>query len=142
MKRAVSALLFTLPSLACAEGTPNQEFSFFSSFIQMIAALSIVVGLILLTRHFSGKLAGVGASGRQASRHIRLVETRYIAPKKALILIEVGGEFLLLASAENQLTLLKKVDVIEEIDVPEEAGSKRTEFFELFRSKVAGKRRG
>jgi flagellar protein FliO/FliZ len=108
----------------------------------MIAALSIVVGLILLTRHFSGKFTGGGVSGRQPSRHIRLVETRYIAPKKAIILIEVGGEFLLLASAENQLSLLKKVDIIEEIDVHEESGSKRSDFFEMFRSKVAGKWRG
>ena len=141
MKRAVPALLLILPSLACAEGNSNQEFSFFSSFIQMIAALSIVVGLILLARHFSGKLMGGGAPAGLNARHIRLVETRYIAPKKAIILIEVGGEFLLLASAENQLTLLKKVNIIEEIEVFEESGSTRPSFFEIFR-RYAGKWRG
>lgn len=141
MKGAFAALLLILPTLACAEEAPNQEFSFISSFIQMIAALSIVVGLILLARHFSAKLMGGAAPARQNSRHIRLVETRYIAPKKAIILIEVGGEFLLLGSAENQLTLLKKVDIIEEIDVLEETGGTRSNFFEKFR-RYAGKGRG
>jgi flagellar protein FliO/FliZ len=141
VKGAVFALLIILPSRACAEGTPNQEFSFISSFIQMIAALSIVVGLILLAKYFSGKFMGAGAPSRLASCHIRLVETRYIAPKKAIILIEVGGEFLLLASAENQLTLLKKVNVIEEINVFKETGSTRSDFYEKFRA-YAGKWRG
>ena len=141
MKRAVLVLLLILPSRVYAEGTPSQEFSFFSSFIQMIAALSIVVGLILLAKYFSGKFMGMGSPVRQGSRHIRIVETRYIAPKKAIILIEVGGEFLLLASAENQLSLLKKVDIIEEIDVFEEVGSQRSNMAETFR-KYAGKWRG
>jgi len=141
VKGAVSALLLTLPSLACAEGTPNQEFSFFSSFIQMIAALSIVVGLILLAKYFTDKFMGSAISGRQNSRHIRLVETRYIAPKKAVILVEVGGEFLLLASSENQLSLLKKVELAEDIVVPVDAGSARPDFREMLRT-FAGKRRG
>ncbi len=141
MKGALAALLLILPSLACAEETPNQEFSFLSSFLQMIAALSIVVGLILLARHFTGRFMGASVPSRPGSRHIRLVETRYIAPKKAIILIEVGGEFLLLASSESQLTLLKKVDIIEEIDVFEESGSPRSDFLEKLRT-YAGKWRG
>jgi len=139
--RAVSALLFLFPSLACAEGTPGQEFSFLSSFLQMIAALAIVVGLILVTRHFSDKLLGSGTMTRVASRHIRLLETRPIAPKKSLILIEVGGEYLLLANTENRLSLLKKVDLIEEIEVLEETGSGPESMSGLFR-RFAGRRKG
>jgi flagellar protein FliO/FliZ len=130
-----------LPSLACAEGTSGQEFSFFSSFVQMIAALSVVIGLILVTRHFSDRFLGGGTAPRFASRHIRLLETRPIAPKKSLVLIEVGGEYLLLANTENRLTLLKKVDLIEEIEVIEEAAGERLARFGLFR-RYAEKRRG
>ena len=111
MRGAVAILLLCLPTLAYAEDTIRQDYSFFSSFLQMIAALAIVVGLILLTRHFSGKLLGAPAATRFASKHIRLVETRYIAPKKTLILVEVGGEYLLLASSEDSLTLIKQVDM-------------------------------
>lgn len=133
MKGAVSVLLFMLPALACAEGSTAREFSFFSSFIQMIAALSIVIGLILVTRHFSDRFLGVGIAARFPSRHIRLLETRPIAPKKSLVLIEVGGEYLLLANTENSLTLLKQVDLIEEIEVMEDTASERPGRFGLLR---------
>jgi flagellar protein FliO/FliZ len=133
-------LLLTLPTLACAEGTTSQNFSFFSSFIQMIAALAIVVGLILLIRHFSSKFLGGPTPARFASKHIRLVETRYIAPKKALILIEIDGEYILLASSEDNLTFVKQVDIIEDIEVVEEAGNIRDKLNGLFRRGAGGKK--
>lgn len=132
MKGAVSVLLLLLPTLACAEGIPGQEFSFFSSLLQMFAALAIVIGLILISRHFSGKLIKGLPSGRFVSKHIRLVETRYIGPKKSLILIEVGGEYLLLSSSGDNLTLVKQIDMLEEIEIVEEPAAGRNKFLRLF----------
>lgn len=132
MKGAVSVLLLFLPSLACAEGNTNQEFSFLSSLLQMFAALAIVVGLILITRHFSGKLLKGLPTSRFVSKHIRLIETRYIAPKKSLLLVEVGGEYLLLSSSGDNLTLVKQIDMLEEIEIVEDSGDIRRGFFGLF----------
>lgn len=121
MKGAASALLLFLPSIASAAESTGQEFSFLASFLQMIAALAIVVGLILITWHFSSKLMKGLPIGRQLlSKNIRLVETRYLGPKKALILVEVGGEYLLLSSSDSGLTLIKQIDMLEEIEVIEE----------------------
>lgn len=121
MKGAVSALFLFLPSLVLAADTAGQEFSFLASFVQMIAALALVVGLILVTWHFSGKLMrGLPVGQQLISRHIRLVETRYLGPKKSLLLVEVGGEYLLLASSDSGLTLIKQIDMLEEIEVIEE----------------------
>jgi flagellar protein FliO/FliZ len=141
VKGAAAALILCLPTLAHAEGTSIQDYSFFSSFLQMIAALAIVVGLILLTRHFSGKFMGGVSTARFVSKHIRMVETRFIAPKKSLLLIEVGGEYLLLASTEDSITLVKKVNIIEDIEVLEENGIVSRGLAGLFR-KSAGKQRG
>jgi len=132
VKGAVSVLLLLLPSIACAEGNTSQEFSFLSSLLQMFAALAIVIGLILITRHFSGKLFKGIPTGRFVSKHIRLVETRYIAPKKSLILIEIGGEYLLLSNSGDNLTLIKQIDMLEEIEVLEEADTERSGFFRWF----------
>ncbi|HEY4743115.1 MAG TPA: flagellar biosynthetic protein FliO [Desulfuromonadaceae bacterium] len=126
MKRAAAALvLLCLPSPACAEGTASPDYSFLSSFLQMIAALAIVVGLILLTRHFSGKFIGTPPASRLTSKHIRVVETRYLAPKKALVLVEVGGAYLLLASSEDNLTLVKQVNILEDIEILDSPGRVR-----------------
>lgn len=121
MKGAASALIILLPSIVSAADSSGQNFSFLASFLQMIAALALVVGLILITWHFSGKLMKGLPVGRQLlSKHIRLVETRYLGPKKALLLVEVGGEYLLLSSSEAGLTLIKQIDMLEEIEIIEE----------------------
>jgi len=121
VKGAVSALLLFLPSLASATDSAGQEFSFLASFVQMMAALALVVGLILVTWHFSGKLMrGLPVGQQLISKHIRLVETRYLGPKKALLLVEVGGEYLLLSSSDSGLSLIKQIDMLEEIEVIEE----------------------
>jgi flagellar protein FliO/FliZ len=140
VKGAVIALLLILPTSACAESPASQGFSFFSSLIQMVAALSLVIGLILLTRHFAAKLGG-GAAPRLASKHIRVLETRYLSPKKSLVLIEVGGEYLLLASTDDGISLIRQVNVIEEIEVLEEAGEGRSGVRDWLR-RSAMKRKG
>ena len=132
MKGAVGALFLFLPSLACAEGTTNQEFSFFSSLLQMFAALAVVIGLILVTRHFSGKLFKALPAGRFVSKHIRLIETRYISPKKSLLLIEVGGEYLLLSSSGDNLTLIKQIDMLEDIEIVEEPTGEQSWLARMF----------
>jgi flagellar protein FliO/FliZ len=121
VKRAVSALLVIIPSVVSAAESSVPEFSFLASFLQMIAALALVVGLILVTWHFSGKLMKGLPMGQQLlSKHIRLVETRYFGPKKALLLVEVGGEYLLLSSSESGLALVKQIDMLEEVEIIEE----------------------
>jgi flagellar protein FliO/FliZ len=88
----------------------------------MIAALAIVIGLILVTWHFSGKLMrGLPGAHHLSSKHIRLVETRYLGPKRALLLVEVGGEYFLLSSSDNRLSLIKQIDMLEDIEVIEES---------------------
>lgn len=127
MKGAASALLLFLPSMAFAADSSGQEFSFLASFLQMIAALALVVGLILITWHFSGKLMkGLPVGQQLLSKHIRLIETRYFGPKKALLLIEVGGEYLLLSSSDTGLKLIKQIDMLEEIEVIEEKSEQRS----------------
>lgn len=141
MKGAAAALLFFyLSSPACAEGTASPDYSFFSSFLQMIAALAIVVGLILLTRHFSGKFIGTAPAARLTSKYIRLVETRYVAPKKALILVEVGGTYLLLASSEDSLTLVKQVDILEDIEILKSPDTDRGGLAGLLRRGMRGQK--
>jgi len=121
VKVAASALLFILPTIASAAEGSGQEFSFLASFMQMIAALALVVGLILITWHFSGKLMrGLPVGHQLLSKHIRLIETRYLGPKKALMLVEVSGEYLLLSSSDTGLAFIKQIDMLEEIEVIEE----------------------
>ncbi len=121
MKLAVSALLLIFPSILSAAEGSLPEFNFMASFLQMIAALALVVGLILVTWYFSGKLMkGLPIGQQHLSKRIRLLETRYFGPKKALHLIEVGGEYLLLSSSDSGLVLIKQIDMLEDVEIIEE----------------------
>lgn len=124
MNGALTALFVVVPAIACAADGGGEQFSFLSSFLQMMAALAIVVGLILLTWYFSGRLMkGLPGGQSFSAKHIRIVESRYIGPKKALLLVEVSGEYLLLASCDNQLSLVKQIDMLEDIEIIEEAAT-------------------
>lgn len=114
-------MLLAVPAAAWAEGGAVGEFSFLSSLLQMVAALSIVIGLILVAWYIMNRIGGGFVAGRFPSRQIRIVETRQIAPKKALFLVEVGGEYLLLSGTEEGVQLIKQIEMLEEIEVVDDA---------------------
>jgi flagellar protein FliO/FliZ len=110
-----------LPGVAyAAEGTGTTSFSFVSGFFQMVASLSIVVGLIFLAYYLTNRFLKGNLVNKSVPRYIRVVESRFLAPKKSLMLVEVGGEYLLLGSTDAGLSLLKQVDMLETIEVVEE----------------------
>lgn len=119
---AGAALLLGTPVAALAADAANVGYSLMGSLLQMVAALSVVVGLILLFSHVAKRWLNTTTIAPGGNRYIRIVETRFLAPKKSLMLVEVGGEYLLLANAGDQLQLIKQVDMLEEIEVLEVAG--------------------
>jgi len=110
-----------LPGTAfAAEGTSTSGFSFVSGFFQMVASLSIVVGMIYLAYYLANRFLKGNLMKKSVPRYIRVVESRFLAPKKSLMLVEVGGEYLLLGSSDSGISLLKQVDMLETIEVVEE----------------------
>lgn len=122
-ERAALWTMLFIPTAAFAGDVPATQtggFSILSSFLQMIASLAIIIGTILLIKYVLSRVSIGGIGGANRSGHIRIIETRFLAPKKSLILIEVGGEYVLLSNAGETLTLIKQIDMLEEIEVIEE----------------------
>jgi len=115
----LTLLLLSLPLSAMAAGENEAGYSFAASLAQMFGALAVVLGLIYLVAYLSRRWlkGGVGIMGRKS--YIRVVETRHMAPKKSLILVEVGGEYLLLSNGSEGISLVKQIDMLEEIEVLE-----------------------
>lgn len=111
------ALLLPVVSSGAERQTQAGEFSFLSSFLQMAAALLLVIGLILLAYYLSTRLMRKMPVLTPGNRQIRVVEVRPMGPRKALVLVEVGGEYLLLSSSGEQLSLIKKINMLEEIEI-------------------------
>ncbi|GAM09686.1 flagellar biosynthesis protein, FliO [Geobacter sp. OR-1] len=103
---------------ALAQGqSPLEGPSLLWSMLQTIAALAVVVGLILLFYYVSNRWLRAGLATGNQQKYIRVIETRFLAPKKSLVLVEVGGEYLLLSSSGDGLQFIKQVDMLEEIEV-------------------------
>jgi len=86
---------------------------------QMVGSLVLVVGIILILYYLAGRFMKVPQGG---ARYIRVVETRHLAPKKSLVLVEVGGEYLLLSNSGEGVNFIKQVEMLEEIEVVDERG--------------------
>lgn len=119
MKRLAPIIpaLVLSPATALAarqEGGPE----LLGSLAQMVGSLILVIGIILILYYLAGRLMKVPQGG--GARYIRVVETRHLAPKKSLVLVEVGGEYLLLSSSGEGLSLVKQVEMLEEIEVVDE----------------------
>jgi len=122
LKVIFCAVALTFPAIATgAEGLPSSGgMSLFSSLLQMSLALLVVVGLILVVYYGTTRLMKSVPAFGQVGRLIRVLEVRGLGPRKALVLVEVGGEYLLLSSTDSQLRLIKKIDMLEEIEVLED----------------------
>lgn len=118
MRRVViTTLVVAVPQSALAAGSGG--FDFVTSLAQMLGALAVVLGLIYLLSYVSRRWfkGGIGRTRRQS--YIRVVETHHLAPKKSLMLVEVGGEYLLLSNGADGTHLIKQIDMLEEIEVVE-----------------------
>jgi len=135
---ALTALLLAVPMTAAAAGGGEGGFSFASSLAQMLGSLAVVVGLIYLITHLSRRWlkGGPGHMGRQS--YIRIVETRHMAPKKSLLLVEVAGEYLLLSNCSEGISLIKQIDMLEEIEVIEVSGGSEAGVKGRFQDKLEG----
>ena len=111
-------VIVLLPAGAGAAGGGGPELA--TSIAQMIGSLILVIGIILIIYYLAARFMKLPQGG--AFRYIRVVETRHLAPKKSLVLVEVGGEYLLLSNSGEGVHFIKQVEMLEEIEVVDERG--------------------
>ncbi|GFO58577.1 flagellar protein [Geomonas silvestris] len=92
------------------------------SFARMLGSLVLVIGIILILYYLAGRYLKLPQGGGTPFSYIRVVETRHLAPKKSLMLVEVGGEYLLLSNTGEGINLIKQVEMLEEIEIVDERG--------------------
>jgi flagellar protein FliO/FliZ len=119
MRRLALTIAATLAAPAgalAAESGPGLA----GSLVQMVGSLVLVIGIILILYYLAGRFLKLSRPQGGAG-YIRVVETRHLAPKKSLMLVEVAGEYLLLSNSGESVTLIKQVEMLEEIEVVDEA---------------------
>jgi flagellar protein FliO/FliZ len=126
MRTFAVAIYLCAPAIACAAGGKSGEGeSMTAAVFQMMASLALVLGIIYLLYYvFNRWFKGIGV-GKTRSGHIRVVETRYLAPKRSLMIVEVGGEYLLLGNGSEGVQLIKKLENGDELNALDAASPPR-----------------
>lgn len=109
MTRAFLTLLLLLPSLGQAADEAGGDPV--AATFKVIAGLVLVLGLVLLLYALARRGFG-GFAGQRAGR-IKVVETRSLGPKRALYLVEVKGQELLLGVGSERIELLSNLGPAE-----------------------------
>jgi flagellar biogenesis protein FliO len=97
--------------MALPEETPNPSPGIFATFIRLILALALTVGLILVTvwgLKIVWEKRGLTNNADEA-KPIKVLTSTYLAPRKAIHLVEVGSRILVLGVGNDEIT---RLDVI------------------------------
>lgn len=84
-----------------------------SSFVKLFAGLAVVLGVMLIVYRFAKERLNKSNAFSGKGKLINVIATQYLAPKKAVMLIEVAGERLVVGVGE-EINLLARIEDISE----------------------------
>lgn len=86
------------------------EISLVSSFLKMIFALAIVLGLLIGVMYFVKRF--MQQTGPASDNHalINVISSKYLGPKSSIILVEIMDKILVIGISGQQMTTLASID--------------------------------
>lgn len=85
------------------------EISLIASFLKMIFALAVVLGLLIGVMYFV-KAFMQQTNSVSDGQLINIISSKYLGPKNRIILIEVLGQLLVVGISNQQMTTLSAID--------------------------------
>ncbi len=79
------------------------------SFIKMISALAVILGLLVGSLYFFKRFMRTGGPGTDQGELIRIVATRYLGPKSSVMVMDIAGQIVAVGVSGNQMTLLTPI---------------------------------
>jgi flagellar biogenesis protein FliO len=104
--------------LALPEETPNPSPSLFVTLVRLLVALIVIIGLIVLTV-WGLKLVLEKKGWNQFTEEgkpLKVLTSTYIAPRKAIYLIEVGNRILVVGVGSEEMNCLDVIQDTEEVN--------------------------
>ena len=94
---------------------------------KMISALAITLGVMIIAVYGFKKAINKSTGGITDGESIKVLATRYLGPKKSIVLIDVLGKILLIGIASGNISLLTEINDSDLIEQIRPAGSKKGE---------------
>jgi len=109
--------------LALPEEAPNPSPGFFSTLARILLALTLIVGLIILTVwgvKFAWEKQGWG-NLNEAGKPMKVLTSTYLGPRKTIHLIEVGKRLLVVGVGKDEINRLDVITDPEEVETLRQA---------------------
>ena len=87
-----------------------ETISLFSSFLKMIFALAIVLGLLIGGMYFVKRFLQQASPSANNQALINIISTKYLGPKSSIILVEVLDQIIVVGISGQQMTTLACID--------------------------------
>jgi flagellar biosynthetic protein FliO len=87
-----------------------ENISLVSSFLKMIFALAIVLGLLIGVMYFIKTFMQRSAPSADNQALINVLSSRYLGPKSSIILVEVMDQVIVVGISGQQMTPLARID--------------------------------
>lgn len=87
-----------------------ENISLWSSFLKMIFALAIVLGLLIGVMYFIKNFMQRTAPSTDNQAIINILSSRYLGPKSSIILVEVMEQVIVVGISGQQMTPLAHID--------------------------------
>lgn len=109
--------------LALPEESPNPSPGFFPTLFRLILALALIVGLIIAVVWFLKTVwEKWGWNNRtEEGKPIRVLTSSYLAPRKAIHLVEVGNRILIVGTGNDEMSCLDVIVDPNEVETLRQA---------------------
>jgi flagellar biosynthetic protein FliO len=84
--------------------------SLVSSFLKMIFALAIVLGLLIGVMYFVRRFMRETTPGKDNQALINIISSKYLGPKSSILLVEVLDQIIVVGISNQQMTTLACID--------------------------------
>lgn len=88
----------------------------FWSFIKMISALAVILGLMIGALYFFKRFLKNTGTGMDRGELIRVIASRHLGPKSNIMLLDIAGRVVAVGLAGNRMTLLATITEPEALD--------------------------
>ena len=118
MGHSNTSLLFAKDPNFCTR--PTEKLETRELFFKMMLSVLLVVGLGAGAIYFSKKL--LPRITNLPGKKVRIVETVHLGPRKAVHLLQIGNQQILIGSTNEGITKLADIDTLSQIGPPETSG--------------------
>ena len=115
---ALSSVL--APDLALAQET---DYGLTAAAVRMVGVLALILVLLIGGFYLMRRLMPSRIRGRLAGKGIKVLSQHALGPKRALTVVEVFGQVLLLGVTDQNISLLTKIDDTSLVEAGGEDGS-------------------